>query len=116
MINICRALVHLPLQLRYLQTLNSISAENNSTIVFPVPIDIMSQLMNTGTATGSRQSTSINMMDSMRKTGNAKTSSTQTTSINMMEQLKNKSNVIIGPKQTTGVNIMDQNMVSNKEF
>merc|ERR1719282_607452 len=34
------------LQLRYLQTLNSISAENNSTIVFPVPIDIMSSAMN----------------------------------------------------------------------
>jgi len=33
------------LQLRYLQTLNSISAENNSTIVFPVPIDIMSNFM-----------------------------------------------------------------------
>ena len=33
------------LQLRYLQTLNSISAENNSTIVFPVPIDIISQLV-----------------------------------------------------------------------
>ena len=33
-------------QLRYLQTLNSISAENNSTVIFPVPIDIMSQLMN----------------------------------------------------------------------
>ena len=32
------------LQLRYLQTLNSISAENNSTIVFPVPIDILSQV------------------------------------------------------------------------
>ena len=32
-------------QLRYLQTLNSISAENNSTIVFPVPIDIMSSFM-----------------------------------------------------------------------
>ena len=32
-------------QLRYLQTLNSISAENNSTIVFPVPIDIMSELL-----------------------------------------------------------------------
>merc|ERR1719264_1605859 len=31
------------LQLRYLQTLNSISAENNSTIIFPVPIDIMSE-------------------------------------------------------------------------
>merc|ERR1711874_161834 len=34
------------LQLRYLQTLNSISAENNSTIVFPVPVDIMSSAMN----------------------------------------------------------------------
>merc|ERR1711978_731211 len=33
------------LQLRYLQTLNSISAENNSTIVFPVPVDIMASLM-----------------------------------------------------------------------
>jgi len=33
------------LQLRYLQTLNSISAENNSTIIFPIPIDIISQLM-----------------------------------------------------------------------
>ena len=32
-------------QLRYLQTLNSISAENNSTIIFPVPIDIMSIFM-----------------------------------------------------------------------
>merc|ERR1711923_405476 len=33
------------LQLRYLQTLNNISAENNSTIIFPVPIDIMSIFM-----------------------------------------------------------------------
>ena len=32
-------------QLRYLQTLNNISAENNSTIVFPVPVDILSQLV-----------------------------------------------------------------------
>ena len=32
-------------QLRYLQTLNSISAENNSTIIFPVPIDILSNFM-----------------------------------------------------------------------
>ena len=32
-------------QLRYLQTLNSISAENNSTIIFPVPIDILSEFM-----------------------------------------------------------------------
>jgi len=28
------------LQLRYLQTLNSISAEHNSTIIFPMPINI----------------------------------------------------------------------------
>ena len=27
------------LQLRYLQTLNVVAAENNSTIVFPIPID-----------------------------------------------------------------------------
>jgi regulator of protease activity HflC (stomatin/prohibitin superfamily) len=29
------------LQLRYLQTLTEISAENNSTVIFPVPIDIL---------------------------------------------------------------------------
>ncbi|XP_071990551.1 stomatin-like isoform X2 [Engystomops pustulosus] len=29
------------LQLRYLQTLNTIAAENNSTIVFPIPIDLL---------------------------------------------------------------------------
>lgn len=34
------------LQLRYLQTLNSISAEKNSTIIFPLPIDFMSQFVN----------------------------------------------------------------------
>jgi len=34
------------LQLRYLQTLNNISAENNSTIIFPVPVDIMASFMN----------------------------------------------------------------------
>ncbi|XP_053551374.1 stomatin-like [Bombina bombina] len=33
------------LQLRYLQTLNTIAAENNSTIVFPLPIDMMQGLM-----------------------------------------------------------------------
>ncbi|XP_043207686.1 band 7 protein AGAP004871-like [Amphibalanus amphitrite] len=32
------------LQLRYLQTLNTISAEKNSTIIFPVPIDILGGL------------------------------------------------------------------------
>jgi erythrocyte band 7 integral membrane protein len=29
------------LQLRYLQTLTNISTENNSTIIFPVPIEIL---------------------------------------------------------------------------
>ena len=38
-------IIYAMLQLRYLQTLNSISAENNSTIVFPVPIDIMSEIV-----------------------------------------------------------------------
>merc|ERR1711934_1305507 len=33
------------LQLRYLQTLNSISAENNSTVIFPVPIDIINSFV-----------------------------------------------------------------------
>merc|ERR1719220_169915 len=33
------------LQLRYLQTLSSISAENNSTIIFPVPIDILARII-----------------------------------------------------------------------
>jgi regulator of protease activity HflC (stomatin/prohibitin superfamily) len=33
------------LQLRYLQTLTDIATEKNSTIVFPLPIDIISQLM-----------------------------------------------------------------------
>jgi len=36
------------LQLRYLQTLNSISAENNSTIIFPVPVDVLSSVMGHG--------------------------------------------------------------------
>lgn len=34
------------LQLRYLQTLSTIAAERNSTIVFPLPIEIMGALMN----------------------------------------------------------------------
>merc|ERR1719216_863352 len=35
------------LQLRYLQTLNNISAENNSTVIFPVPIDLISSFTKT---------------------------------------------------------------------
>lgn len=34
------------LQLRYLQTLTTISAEKNSTIIFPIPIEMMSQFAN----------------------------------------------------------------------
>ncbi len=34
------------LQLRYLQTLTDISAEKNSTIIFPVPIDLIQGIMN----------------------------------------------------------------------
>jgi len=34
------------IQLRYLQTLNEISAEKNSTIIFPLPIDIFKAFMN----------------------------------------------------------------------
>ena len=32
------------LQLRYLQTLNTISAENNHTYVFPLPIDLLTKM------------------------------------------------------------------------
>jgi len=33
------------LQLRYLQTLNTISAEKNSTIIFPLPLDIVAPFL-----------------------------------------------------------------------
>ncbi|VEN61382.1 unnamed protein product [Callosobruchus maculatus] len=36
------------LQLRYLQTLNNISAEKNSTIIFPLPIDLISYFLDKG--------------------------------------------------------------------
>jgi len=39
------------LQLRYLQTLTEIAAEKNSTILFPVPIDLLSVFMNHHQAT-----------------------------------------------------------------
>ena len=34
------------LQLRYLQTLQSIAAERNSTIIFPLPMDMIQKAMN----------------------------------------------------------------------
>ena len=33
------------LQLRYLQTLSGIAAEKNSTIIFPLPIDLLTQMI-----------------------------------------------------------------------
>ena len=33
------------LQLRYLQTLNTIAAEKNSTIIFPLPMDLITQYL-----------------------------------------------------------------------
>lgn len=36
------------LQLRYLQTLNSISAEKNSTIIFPLPMEMFAAFDNDG--------------------------------------------------------------------
>ncbi|XP_066978431.1 band 7 protein AGAP004871-like isoform X1 [Macrobrachium rosenbergii] len=36
------------LQLRYMQTLNAISAEKNSTIIFPLPIDLLSHYIQDG--------------------------------------------------------------------
>jgi len=33
------------MQLRYLQTLSEIAAENNSTIMFPVPIDMLTPFL-----------------------------------------------------------------------
>ncbi len=38
------------LQLRYLQTLNEIATERNSTLIFPLPIDLISMFMNRGTS------------------------------------------------------------------
>ena len=32
------------LQLRYLQTLQTVAAENNSTIIFPLPVDMLTAL------------------------------------------------------------------------
>lgn len=34
------------IQLRYLQTLNTISSDNSSTIIFPLPIDLMQSFAN----------------------------------------------------------------------
>ena len=38
------------LQLRYLQTLNTISAEKNSTIIFPLPMEVLQYFIRQGDA------------------------------------------------------------------
>ncbi len=45
------------LQLRYLQTLTEIAAEKNSTIIFPLPIDLISMFMNRGASGQSGEKT-----------------------------------------------------------
>ena len=54
------------LQLRYLQTLNSISAENNSTIIFPVPVDIISQLIGKVAAQNIKSSKYLSILGQFR--------------------------------------------------
>jgi regulator of protease activity HflC (stomatin/prohibitin superfamily) len=43
------------LQLRFLQTLNAIAAENNSTIVFPLPIELMRGIMGRTDSSGNSE-------------------------------------------------------------
>ena len=45
------------LQLRYLQTLVEIASEKNSTIIFPIPIDLISMFVNRGAGTQSSEKT-----------------------------------------------------------
>ena len=45
------------LQLRYLQTLTEIASEKNSTIIFPLPIDLISMFIKKGTSTQSGEKT-----------------------------------------------------------
>ncbi len=44
------------LQLRYLQTLTEISVNNSSTVIFPLPIELIKPLMNVGAIPGSSDS------------------------------------------------------------
>ncbi len=45
------------LQLRYLQTLTEIASERNSTLIFPLPIDLISMFMNKGASAQSGEKT-----------------------------------------------------------
>ena len=44
-------------QLRYLQTLSNISGEKNSTIIFPLPIDLLTPFLNCGLRADGNQGT-----------------------------------------------------------
>ena len=48
------------LQLRYLQTLKEIAAENNSTTIFPVPIDLLKPFMTISEALQKNRDKEIN--------------------------------------------------------
>ena len=100
-------------QLRYLQTLNSISAENNSTIVFPVPIDIMSQLMNTSKEpTMSKDSTTSNMNMMKTSSGHFR----ENTTINMMEHVTKTDAGLISSMQNNLGNYIGHTKVRNTRF
>ena len=45
------------LQLRYLQTLTEVASERNSTLIFPIPIDLISMFMNRGASAQSGEKT-----------------------------------------------------------
>jgi len=45
------------LQLRYLQTLTEVASERNSTLIFPIPIDLISMFMNRGASGQSGEKT-----------------------------------------------------------
>ncbi len=45
------------LQLRYLQTLTEVASEKNSTLIFPIPIDLISMFMNRGASAQSDEKT-----------------------------------------------------------
>ena len=48
--------LELLVQYNFFQTLNSISAEKNSTIIFPLPIDFLTHFMGKGGDSGKRRS------------------------------------------------------------
>jgi len=63
-------LAHNPhaIQLRYLQTLSSIGNEKNTTIIFPVPVDMISHFVGrNGSSTGQKQSSRLSSTSSSSK-------------------------------------------------